>query len=231
MAVIRGLRFSQTPPTATTTFEAIEPLSKRVAAFGWHVQIYMEADRIAAAEDLWNRFPTTLVFDHLGHLPQPAGVNHPAFAVLHRLLDKGRTWVKLSGAGIDTQVRPPTYADATNVAFRAYVRKPRPNAWYGAATGRTQTSPSTTSRTTLCCSICSLNGRWMSARAIAFWSRTPKACTALPSQPDQEIAAAISSRAVPAFGGGRPPHKHCPARRRQGLRRRNDRASWTPCPR
>jgi predicted TIM-barrel fold metal-dependent hydrolase len=118
---IRGLRFSQVPPTATTTFEMIEPLAKRVAAFGWHVQIYMEADRIAAAEDLWNRFPTTLVFDHLGHLPQPAGVNHPTFAVLRRLLDKGRTWVKISGAYIDTKVGPPTYADATNVA-QAYVK-------------------------------------------------------------------------------------------------------------
>jgi D-galactarolactone isomerase len=37
---IRGLRFSQVPPAATTTFDMIEPLSKRVAAFGWHVQIY-----------------------------------------------------------------------------------------------------------------------------------------------------------------------------------------------
>jgi predicted TIM-barrel fold metal-dependent hydrolase len=48
-------------------------------------------------------------------------VNHPAFAVLRRLLDKGRTWVKLSGAYIDTKVGPPTYADATKIA-QAYVR-------------------------------------------------------------------------------------------------------------
>jgi D-galactarolactone isomerase len=118
---IRGLRFSQVPPTVTTTFDMIEPLSKRVAAFGWHVQIYMPADRIAAAEDLWNRFPTPLVFDHLGHLPQPAGINHPAFAVIRRLIDKGRTWVKISGAYIDTKVGPPAYADSTKVA-QAYVK-------------------------------------------------------------------------------------------------------------
>lgn len=49
---IRGLRFSQVAPAATTTFEMIEPLAKRVAAFGWHVQIYIAADRIAAAEEL-----------------------------------------------------------------------------------------------------------------------------------------------------------------------------------
>jgi D-galactarolactone isomerase len=118
---IRGLRFSQDPRSATTTFDMIEPLSKRVAAFGWHVQIFMPADRIAAAEDLWNRFPTALVFDHLGHLPQPAGVNHPAFTVIRRLIDKGNTWVKLSGAYIDTKVGAPSYADATRVA-QAYVK-------------------------------------------------------------------------------------------------------------
>jgi predicted TIM-barrel fold metal-dependent hydrolase len=121
-AGICGLRFSQgNPASASTTFDMIEPLSKRVAAFGWHVQIFMEADQIASAEALWNRFPTTLVFDHLGHLPQPAGVNHPAFGVLRRLLDKGRTWVKLSGAYIDTKVGPPGYADTTTVA-QAFVK-------------------------------------------------------------------------------------------------------------
>jgi predicted TIM-barrel fold metal-dependent hydrolase len=118
---IRGVRFSQVPPTATTSFEMIEPLAKRVAAFGWHVQIYMPADRIAAAEDLWTRFPTPLVFDHLGHLPQPQGIGHPAFGVIRRLIDKGRTWVKLSGAYIDSKIGPPSYADATRVA-QAYVK-------------------------------------------------------------------------------------------------------------
>src|SRR5215471_14019485 len=101
---VRGVRFSQNPPTVTSTFEMIEPLAKRVANFGWHVQIFMPADRIAAAEDLWNRFPTRLVFDHLGHLPEPQGISHPAFGVIRRLIDKGKTWVKISGAYIDTKV-------------------------------------------------------------------------------------------------------------------------------
>ncbi len=118
---VRGVRFSQNPPTVTSTFEMIEPLAKRVAAFGWHVQIYMPADRIAAAEDLWNRFPTTLVFDHLGHLPEPQGIAHPAFGVIRRLIDKGKTWVKISGAYTDTKVGPPSYADSTKVA-QAYVK-------------------------------------------------------------------------------------------------------------
>ena len=36
-------------------------------------------------------------------------------------VDKGRTWVKLSGAYADTKVGPPTYADSTAVA-QAYVK-------------------------------------------------------------------------------------------------------------
>ncbi len=117
---VRGVRFSQNPPTVTSTFDMIEPLAKRVMAFGWHVQIYMPADRIAATEDLWNRLPNTLVFDHLGHLPEPQGIAHPAY-VIRRLIDKGKTWVKISGAYIDTKVGPPTYADSTKVA-QAYVK-------------------------------------------------------------------------------------------------------------
>jgi D-galactarolactone isomerase len=118
---VRGVRFSQNPPTVTSTFDMIEPLAKRVMAFGWHVQIYMPADRIAAAEDLWNRLPNTLVFDHLGHLPEPEGIAHPAYGVIRRLIDKGKTWVKISGAYIDTKVGPPSYADSTKVA-QAYVK-------------------------------------------------------------------------------------------------------------
>ena len=121
---IRGIRFSlSTNPTmgAVTSLDMIEPLSKRIAALGWHVQINMDADQIAAAEDLWNRIPSPIVFDHMGHIPQPVGVSHPAFQIIRRLVDKGRTWVKLSVTYDNTKDGPPTYADVTKVA-QAYVQ-------------------------------------------------------------------------------------------------------------
>src|ERR1041384_5306673 len=72
---IRGIRFTQFDPrTATTTIDMIEPLSRRVADLGWHVQIHMRGDQIAAAEDLWQRLPSAIVFDHIGRLPQPAEI-------------------------------------------------------------------------------------------------------------------------------------------------------------
>jgi predicted TIM-barrel fold metal-dependent hydrolase len=127
---IRGIRFTQfDPATAVTTRDMIEPLSRRVADLGWHVQIHMRADQIAAAAGLWERLPSTIVFDHMGRLPQPVGLDHPAFAIIRRLIDKGRTWVKLSGAYLDTKVGPPSYADATAVARAFAAAAPERMVW------------------------------------------------------------------------------------------------------
>jgi len=69
------------------------------------------------------------VFDHMGRLPQPAGIEHPAFAVIRKLIDKGRTWVKLSGAYQDTKVGAPTYSDATKVAQAYLAAAPERMVW------------------------------------------------------------------------------------------------------
>jgi predicted TIM-barrel fold metal-dependent hydrolase len=120
---IRGIRFSLSAPVsaAVTTVEMIEPLSKYINSFGWQVQINMDPDQIVAAEDLWMRLPSIIVFDHMGHIPQPMGMKHPAFPLIRKLVDKGRTWVKLSVTYDNTKDGPPTYADVNKVAL-AYVR-------------------------------------------------------------------------------------------------------------
>jgi D-galactarolactone isomerase len=130
---IRGIRFSLAVPTNTTAsaMNMIEPLSKRVSALGWHVQINMTAGQIVEAEDLWNRLPSTIVFDHMGHMPQPMGVNHPAFKIIRRLIDKGRTWVKLSVTYDSSKIGPPTYSDVNKVG-QAYVQAaPERMVWGG----------------------------------------------------------------------------------------------------
>lgn len=120
-AGVRGIRFNLVQAGATT-LDMVDPLAKRVAALGWHIQVNASADQIAAAKDVWNRVPCPIVFDHLGHLPEPQGIGHPAFGVICELLQKGKAWVKLSGFYADTKVGPPTYADSVAVA-RAYVKE------------------------------------------------------------------------------------------------------------
>ncbi len=116
---VRGVRFNLVQSGATTV-EMIEPLSKRVNDLGWHVQIHMLGDQIVEIADLLKRLPSPIVFDHRARIPEPAGVDHPAFPLMLSLLEKGRAWVKLSGAYMDTRTGPPAYADVSKVA-RAYV--------------------------------------------------------------------------------------------------------------
>jgi predicted TIM-barrel fold metal-dependent hydrolase len=117
---VRGMRFMLNP-SSPTTVAMLEPLSKRVADLGWHVQISTTAKQIIAIEDVLMRSPIPVVFDHFGHPGQPAGINDPVFGTVRRLIDKGRTFVKLSAPYIDSKVGAPTYADVTPVA-QAYVK-------------------------------------------------------------------------------------------------------------
>jgi predicted TIM-barrel fold metal-dependent hydrolase len=117
---IRGIRFNLVQAGATTA-EMIEPLSKRVNDLGWHIQIHMKGEQIAGIEDLLLRVPSPIVFDHLGRLAQPNALDNPGFKTISKLIDKGRTWVKLSGAYQDSKVGAPSYSDTVPVA-RAYIK-------------------------------------------------------------------------------------------------------------
>lgn len=119
---IRGIRFSLSDPKlAPTTVEMIEPLSKRINALGWHVQLNMTAEQILAVKDMWDRLPSKMVFDHMAHVRLPQGVKDPVFDLVRRLVDKGRTWVKLSVTYDDTKEAQPSYEGLTKIA-QAYVK-------------------------------------------------------------------------------------------------------------
>ena len=119
---ICGIRFTvHNPQAAVVQIDTIEPLAQRIADLGWHVQLHLRADQIVQAADMLKRLPTVLVFDHMGRLPQPEGLRHQAYNVIMDLIEKGRTWVKISGPYQDTKVGPPAYDDVGAVA-RAFIR-------------------------------------------------------------------------------------------------------------
>jgi D-galactarolactone isomerase len=121
-AGVRAIRVNFVSPQTwgTTTPEMLTTLARRVDPFGWHVQILMTADQIATHESVIRSLPTKVVIDHLGRIPQPDGIRHPGFAAVRRLLDEGRTWVKVTEPYEDSKLGPP-YADSSEVA-RAYVQ-------------------------------------------------------------------------------------------------------------
>lgn len=126
---IRGLRFSVWNPTDTVvTIDMIEPLAKRIADLGWHAQLHMSGEQIVEAAAMLGRLPCPIVFDHMGRLPPRQGADHSAFAVIADLVNKGRAWVKLAGAYLNTAQGSP-YADATRVAQAFVARAPERLVW------------------------------------------------------------------------------------------------------
>ena len=118
---IRGIRFTTAnPATRIVSPDMIEPLARRIAPLGWHVQLNMPADQIVEHADMLRRLPAQIVFDHMGQPPRPAGARHPSHAVIRGLLDQRRAWVKISGAYMNTDSGAPGYADASELA-RAFV--------------------------------------------------------------------------------------------------------------
>jgi len=117
-AGVCGIRFNLSQAGATT-LDMVEPLAKRIAALGWHVQVNAPAEQILAGMAIWNRLPVPVVFDHLAHVPT---TEEPVFRAVGHLLQSGKCWVKLSGAYMDTKVGAPTYSDRAAVA-RAYIKE------------------------------------------------------------------------------------------------------------
>lgn len=120
-AGIRGIRFTVFQPVGqVVTIDMIEPLAKRIAPLGWHVQLHMTADQVVGNAAMVGRLPCTIVFDHMGRMPLGLGARHPAFGVIRGLVDRGRTWVKLSGPYLDDPDGGPRF-DAVAPLARAWV--------------------------------------------------------------------------------------------------------------
>lgn len=112
---IRGIRFTLGhAKSAVTSFDMIEPLAKRIAPYGWHVQLNIDPQQVIDGAAMFKRLPTQLVFDHMGKPPMPDGVNHESHKIIRSLIDARRAWVKVSGAYI-VDNDPPVYAGATKV--------------------------------------------------------------------------------------------------------------------
>lgn len=112
-AGVRGVRFNLSFLVGITV-DMMEPLAKRIAPLGWHLQVNGTADRLLAVGDILQRLACPVVFDHMGQLPQPQGLKHPAFALYARLLDGGQAWFKLSGAYLTS--KQPDLSDVGVVA-------------------------------------------------------------------------------------------------------------------
>ncbi|MBF7142655.1 MULTISPECIES: amidohydrolase family protein [Pseudomonas] len=107
---VRGVRFSVwNSHDAIATWDTLAPLAERIARLGWHVQLHATADQLVTHAALIEGLPTPVVIDHMGRLPPDQGLAHHAAQLLRRWLARGTTWIKLSGAYLNSTHGGPDY--------------------------------------------------------------------------------------------------------------------------
>jgi predicted TIM-barrel fold metal-dependent hydrolase len=104
-----GIRFQfrnvASPPDLTSF--AYRSLLARVADLGWHVHLHDDGARLANFIAPIEAAGPRLVIDHFGRPSPPLGVDAPGFQAVLRAVDRGRTWVKISGG---FRLEPPAAA-------------------------------------------------------------------------------------------------------------------------
>lgn len=106
---IRGLRFFLL--VDDLGLDVIEPMAAKCAGMGWHVVVQGRDEWLDDAMPILERLPCPVVIDHIGRTPQAAGVEHPGFQSLLRLLEAGNCYVKISAPYLTSDAGPPGYAD------------------------------------------------------------------------------------------------------------------------
>ena len=97
----RGARFSFARHLSggnKPEFSKIRTVCEKIAPFGWHAVIYMEADDVVDCADALKSLPVPVVFDHMARINPDQGIGQPAFQLLLNFLKDSGAWVKITGA-------------------------------------------------------------------------------------------------------------------------------------
>jgi D-galactarolactone isomerase len=127
-AGIRGVRFMMLPG-GVLGWDALPALAERIAPLDWHINLQLDGHQLPAHEALLSALPCRLVIDHLGKFLGGIPAEGEALASLHRLLDAGNCWIKLSAPYESSRDGPPAYADAAALSASMARAHPRRGLW------------------------------------------------------------------------------------------------------
>ncbi len=119
-AGIRGIRFFMMPG-GVLSWDDVDKLAPRVTTFGWTLNLQLDGRTFPEYEDRVKRWPGTLVIDHTGKFLEPVPVDHPGVKTIQRLLENGRTYLKLAGP-YETSKKGPPYYDDVGALAKTFVK-------------------------------------------------------------------------------------------------------------
>jgi len=139
-----GLRVNFVTPQSwgATTPDMLTALARKAARLGWHIQVFVHPGQLVELAPVLEALPTPLVVDHMARIDPAEGPASAAFATLRRLLDRGNTWVKLSGVYMRSREGAPAYGDAQALG-RALVRAAPERMLWGSDWPHTTEAPGT----------------------------------------------------------------------------------------
>jgi predicted TIM-barrel fold metal-dependent hydrolase/predicted NBD/HSP70 family sugar kinase len=100
----------------------------RVAALGWHVQVYTRLSVVEAVHDDVMQSDVPIVFDHFGGAQAAGGVGQPGFAALLALVRAGKAYVKVSGH-YRSSTKAPAFDDVAPLARALIAANPDRIVW------------------------------------------------------------------------------------------------------
>lgn len=115
-------------PGGVYGWDDIPALAEKVRPFGWHLQLQCDGRLLPQRMELLEGLADRLVIDHNGKFLEPVPVDHPAFACLLRLVDKG-AHVKLSAPYETSREGPPSYGDVGALAKALVAHAPERMLW------------------------------------------------------------------------------------------------------
>lgn len=125
-AGVRGARVNLVAPGGPRV-DRLMDLARGIAELGWHLQVYLHGEALQHLAPLLGKLPVDVVIDHMGNIPAAWGVCHPSVTALRKLLDNGRTWVKLCGYRLSGTGYP--YSDVAELATTLVHAAPHRCVW------------------------------------------------------------------------------------------------------
>jgi D-galactarolactone isomerase len=110
-------------------WSSLEPMAERIASLGWHINLQLDGRDLPQYETRLLALRCTVVIDHLGKFLGPVAESEDSVASLHRLLDRGHCWIKLSAPYESSISGPPDYADIAPLAAALARRHPQRCLW------------------------------------------------------------------------------------------------------
>jgi predicted TIM-barrel fold metal-dependent hydrolase len=104
----RGVRGVRVNAGADTPADMLDAIAGLIAPLRWHLQLAGPGQALPRLADQLLALPVPVVLDHMGAVSSAAGLEHPEFRALLRLLDGG-AWVKLCGYTVSAA--GPPFAD------------------------------------------------------------------------------------------------------------------------